>query len=206
MVATCGLFGGRSIPAGHGITVELDAITNSTTASTPTLTVSTTADLPTSTSSTYTVDPGGQVSQPTVTVKPPSSGAGARTIYLLSFTTSSTGGLAATANSKITITIPADANLSTLQGSSVYDTTLDPNRTNSVGSCSQSGQVATCGLFGGRSIPSGHAITVELDAITNPTTASTTKTLTVSTTSNTSPPSPPPPTPSTRAARSRSRR
>ncbi len=182
-VATCGLFSGRSIPSGHAITVELDAITNPTTASaTKTLTVSTTSDLPTITSANYTVDPGGQVSQPTVTVKPPSSGAGARTVYMVSFTTSSTGGLAAAANSKIAITIPADANLSTLTNSAVFDTTV--SATTSVGSCSASGQVATCGLFSGRSIPSGHAITVELDAITNPTTASATKTLTVSTTSD----------------------
>ena len=182
-VATCGLFGGRSIPSGHSITVELDGVTNPTTAAAnKTLTVSTTSDLPTITSATYTIDPGGQVSQPTVTVKPPSSGAGARTIYMVSFTTSSTGGLASTANSKITITIPSDASLSTIVNSAVFDTSV--STTTSVGSCSQSGQVATCGLFGGRSIPSGHSITVELDGVTNPTTAAANKTLTVSTTSD----------------------
>ncbi len=182
-VATCGLFGGRSIPSGHSITVELDGVTNPTAAAAnKTLTVSTTSDVPTITSATYTIDPGGQVTQPTVTVKPPSSGAGARTIYMVSFTTSSTGGLASAANSKITITIPSDANLSTIVNSAVFDTSV--STTTSVGSCSQSGQVATCGLFGGRSIPSGHSITVELDGVTNPTAAAANKTLTVSTTSD----------------------
>ena len=113
-VFSCGLSGGRSIPSGDSVSVELDGITNPTTAATnKTLTVSTTSDLPNVTSAAYTVDPGQQITQPTVTVKPPSSAAGARTVYTIAFTTSSTGGLSAAANSRITITIPSDANLAT---------------------------------------------------------------------------------------------
>ena len=77
-VFSCGLSGGRSIPSGDSVSVELDGITNPTTAATnKTLTVSTTSDLPNVTSAAYTVDPGQQITQPTVTVKPPSSAAGA---------------------------------------------------------------------------------------------------------------------------------
>ena len=124
-----------------------------------TLTVSTTSDLPTITSGTYNVPKGGQVSQPTVTlVTPPSSGA--RSEYMVAFATSSPNRrLSNLALSQITVTFPADGDITTSLGNT-FDRTVTANNA-SVGGCSQSGVVATCGLFGGRTIPAGHQLEVE---------------------------------------------
>src|SRR5204863_529935 len=123
-------------------------------------------------------------SQPSVSVSPPSAGAGARTVYKILFATSSTGGLSPAANSHLTITLPAGTGISTMVGPSrVLDTSQ--TGTPQVGFCSRpsSGLVVDCLITA--SVGAGDQLSVELDGITNPTTPSTTETLSVSTTSDT---------------------
>ena len=100
--------------------------------------------------------------------------------YFVGFLTSSTGGLSAAANSRITITFPAGTNLAPLTNSSVRDTTTNT----AVGSCGvPTGQVFSCGLSGGGSIPSGDSVQVELDGVTNPN-ATSSESASISTTSD----------------------
>ena len=179
LTATCGLFGGDSIAAGSAVTVQLDGVTNPS-AGSQTLTAQTTSDTSPVTSSSYSVVANNLISQPTATITSPSNAAGARTVYSIAFTTSSTGGLSALANSQITITFPSGTNLATVVGSSVLN-----SANTDVGSCTTSGLTATCGLFGGDSIAAGSAVTVQLDGVTNPSLGS--QTLTARTTSDTSP-------------------
>ena len=132
----------------------------------------------------YTVLPSNQLSQPTVTIAPPSAGAGARTVYTVAFNTSATGGLSAAASSQITITLPADTSLSKLFNSTVTDTTSGK----AVGNCFSSSTtvaVATCNVTGASTIAAGDSVSIQLDGVTNPTTATQTATLTVATTSDT---------------------
>ncbi len=178
-VETCAIFNGDSVGAGDHVTVELDGVTNPA-AGSQTLSVSTTSDTPTVTSSSYTIATGQQVSAPSVTVAPPSNGAGARTVYTIGFTTSSTGGLSGVAGSQIKITLPSGSSTSTIVGTSVTDTTTS----SPVGNCfASSTTVETCGIFNGDSVGAGDHVTVELDGVTNPAAGS--QTLSVSTTSDT---------------------
>src|SRR5207248_1676922 len=103
----------------------------------------------------------------------PSNGALARTVYAVTFTTGvSTGGLAAAANSQITISFPSGTNLSTFQNAQVFDTS-SATPTTSIGFCNVNTTtlVATCFLTGGSSIPAGHNVKVVLNGVTNPSTA-----------------------------------
>src|SRR5204863_231334 len=97
LVATCGLFNPtNSIPANASVTVELDGVINpSATSTTEQATVSTTSDNPTSTvpSANYSVIAGHSVSNVLVDDTVPSAAQGAKTVYKVSFTTSSTGAL-----------------------------------------------------------------------------------------------------------------
>src|SRR6478672_1756778 len=74
----------------------------------------------------------GQLSVPSITDTPPSAAAGAKSIYTVGFTTSSTGGLSAAAGSQITITFPANTDLTGLVGSSVRVPAVSAN---SIGNC-----------------------------------------------------------------------
>ena len=114
----------------------------------------------------------------------PSAGAGARTTYTITFATSSTGGLASPAGSQITITLPSGTSTSAFASGIVSDTTTDQQN---VGDCGATGLTITCGFYGGESTNGGDTLSIALNGITNPTTASTTDTLTVATTSDTNP-------------------
>ena len=161
---TCSLNTGQTIPAGHGVSIELDGVTNPP-AGTVTLSVSTTQDMTPSPSAGYTIGAAGQPSQPTVAFSSPSGAAGARTIYTIGFTTSGTGALSNTANSQITINFPASTGLSTIVKSTVTDTTAAAT----VGFCSFSNTTTlTCSLNTGQTIPASHGISIELDGVTNP--------------------------------------
>src|SRR5207302_936175 len=188
-VATCGPTGSNTIPAGHNVKVVLNGATNPTTPSTTlTLTVGTTSDPSPVTSPNYTAQTAHQVSNVAVDNTAPSNAAGARTSYAISFTASSTGGLASVVNSQITISFPAGTDLSTVVSTQLYDTTVSSS--NSIGFCgnlNNTTHVATCGPTGSNTIPAGHNVKVVLNGATNPTTPSTTLTLTVGTTSDPSP-------------------
>src|SRR3954471_20873683 len=123
------------------------------------------------------------VSNVSVNPSSPTSAAGGRTSYAITFNTSGLGGLSASANDKISITFPAGTDISSIFNSQVYDTTVSSSAV--IGNCGASGQVATCGLFANQSIAGGHAVRVVINGITNPGAGS--KTLTVSTTKDSMP-------------------
>ena len=117
-----------------------------------------------------------------ITDTPPSAAAGAKSVYTVGFTTSSTGGLSNAAGSQILITFPANTDLTGLVGSSVADTSVS---TTAIGNCFRSAAtVVTCTLFSGQSIGPSHTVSVVIDGVINaPTTR--TKTISIDTTSDT---------------------
>ena len=107
----------------------------------------------------------------------PSAAAGAKTVYKISFNTTA-GPLAG--SDQITINFPAGTTLGPNSNSAVT-----VNGGASVGNCGRNGLVATCTLGSGKTIPANSSVTVELDAVINPSTPSTTEQATVATTDDT---------------------
>src|ERR1700722_10584619 len=110
------------------------------------------------------------VSNVTVSVSPPTSAAGGLTTYAVSFATSSTGELDATAGSTVTIALPAHTGLgSFFNGSS---SPLDVGATQ-VGYCeptdtSAATPTVTCYLNGGATVGASATVTATLNGGTNP--------------------------------------
>ena len=179
VVATCSLNGGQTIPGGHQLEIEFDGVINPA-AGPQTLSVKTTSDLPATASGTYNIQTGGQISQPAVTLVT-TPAAGARSEYLVDFTTSSPNGtLSNLALSQITVTFPTGSDITTALGNTFVRDVTANNAT--VGGCSKSGVVATCSLNGGQTIPGGHRLEIEFDGVINP--AAGPQTLSVKTTSD----------------------
>ena len=168
---TCGLFSGQSIPAGHAVVVTLNGIANTTTVgAAPTVTVTTTGDTTAATAA-VTIGTRNAVASAAVDNASPTTAAGGRTVYVVSFTTSGTGGLANAANSQITLAFPAGTSFAGYNASSIVDPATG---TTSIGSCGgPSGTTLTCGLFGGKAIPAGHTVQVTVNGVTNPPAAGT---------------------------------
>ena len=179
---TCSIFGGSTVLAGDGITVELDGVTNPATPSNAnnlySVSVTTASDnnsaIP---SNNYTVAAAQSVSGVTVTNLPPLPGGGttatnAPTVYKTTFTTSSTGGMVGAAGSKIMIAFPSGTGLAHLTNSGIVTDNTAPRQGQVGGSCSASGTTETCSIFGGSTVLAGDGITVELDGVTNPATPS----------------------------------
>src|SRR5215217_4984733 len=116
----------------------------------------------------------------------PSPAAGARTQYVVGFTTSKEGALSG-ADASINVTFPADTGFTGYTGGSVVDVTTR----RSVGSCGgpNLGSVS-CGLFSGEAITAGDDVRVSLNGVTNPSKPSE-YSLTVSTTTDATPASSP---------------
>ena len=190
-VEICTISAGKSVTAGDTLTIELDGVTTESPAPAKLadlLTVWTTSDVNTTTSNPYPVANVGTISTPTVNNSSPSTAAGARTDYVITFTTSATGGMSGTAHSQITITFPGTAtspfNTTTIVNAIVTDTTTSTQ----VGTCGVSSQtVEVCTISAGKSVTAGDTLTVELDGVTteSPAPNANTDTLTVSTTSDT---------------------
>ncbi len=120
------------------------------------------------------------VSGVSATDTPPSAGAGAKTVYMIGFTTSASGALSS--GSQISITFAAPTDTGSLVGSSVTDTTTNAP----VGSCfSSSTTVVTCTISSGKSVAAGDQVNVELDGVINSTRASASLPVQVSTTTDT---------------------
>ena len=182
LVATCTLFSGTSIAPGDQVSIEFDGVINPSSAGSQTVSVSTSSDTPAVTSATYNIVAGHQITQPQVTISSPSAAAGARTVYFVTFATSSTGGLSRQGVSNITVTFPTGTDItSALGNTSVVDVT---NNNTAVGSCGKSGLVATCTLFSGTSIAPGDQVSIEFDGVINPSSAGS-QTVSVSTSSDT---------------------
>src|SRR3984885_9461735 len=200
LIETCYIFDEDTIAAGNAVTVELDGVTNPTTvSSTDTVSVSTSSDTQ-ATSSSYAVVGSHSVPSASVTDSPPSAAADARTVYKVSFVTSSTGGLSGVAGSTITISFQSGTGLGDLSDDSVTDTTSglevggDCNN-----AANENGLVETCYIFDGDTVAAGNALTVELDGVTNPSNNVSSDTLQAATTSDltrvtSAPYQPPPPT------------
>ncbi len=110
---TCYVYGGDTVAASTTVTATLTGVTNPP-AGSPTLDVSTTSDVTPVTSPSYTVTAARSVSGVGVTITPPTSAAGGLTTYAVSFTTSSTGALDGDSGSTVTIALPANTGLGTL--------------------------------------------------------------------------------------------
>ena len=185
-VAICTIGSTSTVGANAAVTVELDGVTNETSApagGTDTLTVSTTSDTLTSSPGSFPIAAAKSVSQPTVTNTPPTTAAAGRTVYMIGFTTSSTGGMSGTAHSQITVTLPTTASVRSDVNSSVTVGGVN------VGSCGigPTDNIAICTIGSTSTVGANTAVTVELDGVTNETSAPAggTDTLTVSTTSDT---------------------
>ena len=124
------------------------------------------------------------VSGVTVDNATPSNAAGAKTSYVIGFTTSATGGLSGTAGDHITISLPPGTNTATIVTTMVRDTTANPAQT--IGNCTTAGLTITCQIFSGQTIAANHVVAVTLNGVTNPGTPAA-QTLSVSTTSDPSP-------------------
>jgi hypothetical protein len=162
--ATCSLFGGATIAANTNVKVVLNGVTNPATAGGYKLTVSTTSDTTAVLSPTYTVTAVSTLTNLAVAIASPSSAAKALTTYVVTFTTSSTGGLAGDTGSTVTVVLPATTGVGSLFGPLMVGTTQ-------VGSCQvNSGTTATCSLFGGATIAANTNVKVVLNGVTNPAT------------------------------------
>jgi hypothetical protein len=134
--------------------------------------------------STGVAEAATMVTNPTITITPPSSAAGATTDYTVGFKTSSTGSLAS--SDVINVSLPAATGLNNLNGNSgVFVGTTQ------VGNCfnnSTTGPPPTtavqCQIFGGDSIGASTVVSVIIAGVVNPTAGS--YTLKVSTSSDTS--------------------
>ena len=180
-VVTCGLFTGNTIAPNATVSVEIDGVINAPTTTGNTLIVDTTSD--TQNSNTFSIVGAHSVSVTSITDTPPSAAAGAKTIYTVGFTTSSTGGLSQTRwQPDSSITFPANTDLTGLVDCSVKVPAISNT---SIGNCFRSAPtVVTCGLFTSHTIAPNATVSVEIDGVINaPTTTG--NTLIVDTTSDT---------------------
>jgi hypothetical protein len=144
------------------------------------LTVATSSDTPPTSSQSYSVVSGSTLSGISVDNTSPSNGTGARTQYVIPFTTSATGGLSNTGTSTITVTFPTGTTFANFGGGRVYV------GTDQVASCttpSGSPPQSTCTLFD--TIGANTNARLEFNGVTNPAVGP--HTLTVSTSSDTAP-------------------
>ena len=189
-VEVCTISSGKTVADGDTLTVELDGVTTESPAPTKMadlLTVSTTSDVDTITSDPYPVSNGGSITAPRVDNTSPSTAAGARTDYVMTFTTSGTGGLSGTAHSQITVTFPGTATSPFNTGTIVNAVVTDTTTSTVVGSCGVSSQtVEVCTISSGKTVAAGDVLKVELDGVTteSPAPSGNLHTLTVSTTSD----------------------
>ena len=183
---TCFLNTGSTIAAGDSVRVTINGVSNpSTPSSSLTMAVATTSDKTPVSSAPYSAVSANQISQPTVVNSSPSAAAGAKTVYVVTFATSKTGGLSNAAGSQITLVFPTGTNLGSVFSSSVDDTTSGAN---GLGSCNPPfGEMINCFLNTGSTIAAGDSVRVTINGVTNPSTASSSLTMSVSTTSDTTP-------------------
>jgi hypothetical protein len=198
---TCFLRPGTVIVGGDSVRVTVNGVTNpSTPSGSLSMLVSTTSDKSRAKSAPYSAVPANQISRPTVNNSSPSAAAGARTAYVVKFTTSKTGGLSNGARSGIKLVFPSGTGLGSVSGASVDDATTGAS---GLGACNgPSGETIRCFLDSGKSIAGGDLVRVTINGVTNPSTPSGSLAMAVSTTSDTKPVrsvpysvGPPPPVP-----------
>src|SRR4051794_10636567 len=120
------------------------------------------------------------VSNLTVANGSPSNAAGARTQYVMTFSTSAAGALAS--GGTIDVTFPAGTTFANYGGGGLF------NGTTRIGNCPTPDPATlrtTCGLFA--AVGASTAARLEFNGITNPATAGTTNKVTVATTADATP-------------------
>jgi IPT/TIG domain len=164
LTATCEFFNNETVGAGTPLTVQLGGVANTTVTGSQSLSVQTTSD-PTPVNGSFSVVANNPVTNVSVTSTAPTDAASARTVYLVAFDTSPTGGMSTLANSSITITFPSGTVLSNVNSSQI----LTADNTN-IGSCSvsQANLTATCEFFNNETVEADTPLTVELGGVTNP--------------------------------------
>ncbi len=151
-----------ALTAGTRARIVLGGVTNTTPAGPKTLTVKTTTDTDPAPGS-FTVDPVGTVSAVALTNAPPTNAAGGRTAYEVQFTTSATGGMSGTANSRFTVTFPTGTTFTGGVASNVFVGTTD------VGGCfSPVGLQIECFINTAATVAAGARIRTTFDGVTNP--------------------------------------
>jgi Putative Ig domain len=171
------------IAAGDTILVDLQGMGNpSTPGSYPGPSITTTSDLTPVSGSSFTVVAGQHVSGVTIENTSPTTAAGAQTDFHVSFTTSSTGGMAPAAGSEFTLTFPAGADLTTNYAAPAYDTTTPGSP--QIANCTTypSSRTTVCPVQG--TIAAGDTILVDMQGVTNPSTPGTYPGPSVTTTSD----------------------
>ncbi len=190
LTATCEFFSNETVAAGAPLTVVLGGIANPpvnpTGGQTQSLTVQTTSDT-TPVSASFPVVANNPITKLSVVSSSPTDAAGGRTVYSITFDTSSTGSLSTAANSAITVTFPSGTGLTNVNSSQI----LTAGNQN-IGDCSlnQTNLTATCEFFSNETVAAGAPLTVVLGGIANPPvnpTGGQTQSLTVQTTSDTTP-------------------
>ena len=182
-IETCSINSGKTVAAGDQLRIELDGATNTTTVSpSNTLTVSTTSDSTNATAAYATITPAA-ITGLSVDNTSPTTAAGGRTVYVATFSTSTTGGaMSGTARSQITLTFPSGSSTVTIANGTVTDVTA---ANTVVGGCGENTPtIETCSINSGKTVAAGDQLRIELDGATNTTTVSPSNTLTVSTTSD----------------------
>ena len=164
----CWLNTGASIGASTAVSLRLSGVTNPPAAGDRSLTLSTTADLDPVVSPLFNVVTAGTITGLTVDNTVPSSAAGARTRYVASFTTSSTGALSESANSQLIFSFPAGTTFPGWGGG-----TITVGGVTAGGCYGPSGTSVTCWLNTNSTIDASTKITVAFDGVTNPNTSGT---------------------------------
>jgi hypothetical protein len=178
---TFNIYGGKTVNPGDNLSASVQGVVNPTAVSSiDKVSVKTTSDTPAVLSANFAVVAGHYVSTPSVT--PSSHVAGATGVtYTVKFTTSTTGGLAGNAGSKVTMGFPAGTNLSHITGAVLTDTTAGIQ----VGFANVSASTTlTFLLNAGKTVPASHLVTATFNAAVNPTTVSNTDTVSLTTTSD----------------------
>jgi hypothetical protein len=183
---TCDVNPGVEIAGDDSVRVTIDGVTNPSTPSGKlSMLISTATDTTAVKSAPYSVLSATKISQPLVDNSSPSATAGARTAYVVTFTTSRTGGLSNAAGSGITLVFPSGTGLGSVSTSSVDDTTTGAN---GIGACNPpSGETITCFLDEGKSVAPLDSVRVRINGVTNPSTPSGSLIMSISTTSDTIP-------------------
>jgi hypothetical protein len=177
---TCWLSFSASAAANDRLRVTLRGVVNPpATAADTKVTVRTTSDHTAAVASAPLPLPGAQsVASVTATNATPSAAAGARTVYDVAFTPSSTGGLSGEAGSEITLTLPTGTTYAGF-GSTI---TSDGE---TVGACTTpTTRTVTCWLSFSADVDPGRPVQIRLRGVVNPPATAADTTVTVRTTSD----------------------
>ncbi len=181
LTSDCGMYSGSFVNGGEQLQLILRGLINGP-AGAKQVSVVTTSDTASPVSDNFSVVPGGQVTKPTVTISAPSSAAaGARSLYVVDFRLSGTGGMSSEPASQIYLSLPPGTGTSSWQSGTIHDATRNVD----VGSCGKPDATlnSVCGFYSGSFANGGDELLLVLRGLTNGPTGNN-KTVTVSTTSD----------------------